>query len=158
MKYLVSLAVSLGAVWFCWSGHTEPFLLALGALSCVFVVWICSRMQLLDGESVPIDLNWVSMASYLPWLAKEIFVANVDVARRILAKDMPIRPRMVAVRPTQKTELGKVILANSITLTPGTVSVDMQPDRIRVHALSAAEAEFDESGEMDRRVSHLERS
>ncbi len=155
-KYAIGLFLALCAVWFLWSGHTEPFMLGLGAVSCLLVVGLCWRMEIVDEEAVPLGLGIRPMAGYLPWLVKEIVVANWDVTRRILAKDMPIWPQMIEVRPKQRTEMGRVIYANSITLTPGTVSVDMQEDRIRVHALSAAEAEEDMSGEMDRRVCALE--
>ena len=69
---------------------------------------------------------------------------------------MPLQRTMITVTATQRTELGRVILANSITLTPGTVSVDMQGDKISVHALHFEGAEEDLSGEMDRRVCRLE--
>ena len=157
VKHTLGLLVLLSVVWLLWSGHTEPFLLCLGALSVFLVLVICRRMRIMDDETVPLGLRFWPCAAYVPWLTKEIARANLDVARRILAKEMPIHPRMIRVRPSQRTDLGRVIYANSITLTPGTVSVDMQVDGIRVHALSAAEAEEDLSGEMDRRVTALER-
>lgn len=83
-------------------------------------------------------------------------LANIDVARRILNPKLPIAPMMIRVKASQKGDLARVIFANSITLTPGTVSVDMQGDEIAVHALTPEAAEFDETGEMDRRVSRLE--
>lgn len=97
----------------------------------------------------------ISSISYVVWLGKEIVEANIEVTKLILRPKLSIRPRMIRVRASQSTELGRVILANSITLTPGTVSVDMQGDRIWVHALSFEGAEEDLSGDMDRRVCKL---
>ena len=113
-------------------------------------------MGILDSETVPVWLGVRPFTHYAPWLIKEIVKANLDVTGRILHRRMPIQPTMTEVYPTQRTELGRVILANSITLTPGTVSVDMQDRCIRVHSLTAAGAEEDASGDMDRRVSRLE--
>ena len=93
---------------------------------------------------------------YAIWLIEEILRANVEVARLIVDRQLPLRPRLICVHAQQATELGRVILANSITLTPGTVSVDMRGDRIWVHALSFGDAEEDLSGDMNRRVSGLE--
>ena len=83
-------------------------------------------------------------------------LANIDVSRRILDPKLPIRPNFIRVKASQQGDLGRVIYANSITLTPGTVSVDMEADEITVHALSYEGAAEDMSGEMDRRVSALE--
>ncbi|MCA9148099.1 MAG: Na+/H+ antiporter subunit E [Planctomycetales bacterium] len=160
MKHTISLAVALGAVWMLWSGHTEPFLLLLGVLSILAVVGICWRMQIIDGESAPIQLGIRPFVAYLPWLIKEIVVANLDVTRRVLAKEMPIAPTVIKIQTHQRTDLGRVIFANSITLTPGTVSVTMSGDEITVHALSPTEAEHDTecAADMNRRVVQLEGS
>lgn len=159
MKYAISLAAALGIVWMLWSGHTEPFLLALGLISILAVVGICWRMQILDSEAVPIQLGIRPFIQYLPWLLKEIVVANLDVTRRVLAKELPIAPTMIQIQTRQRTDLGRVIFANSITLTPGTVSVTMAGDLITVHALTPSEAEHDTecAADMNRRVVDLER-
>jgi multicomponent Na+:H+ antiporter subunit E len=80
----------------------------------------------------------------------------VDVARRILDPKLPISPRLIKVKATQKRDLGRVIYANSITLTPGTVSVKMDGDEITVHALTREAAEGVETGAMDAKVTRLE--
>jgi multicomponent Na+:H+ antiporter subunit E len=157
VKHLVALAVSLMVVWLLWSGHYDAFLLTLGGMSVAFVVALCWRMGIVDGESVPLGLRYGRWSFYLVWLAKEIVVANLDVTRRILKREMPIRPRMIELISHQQTDLGRVIYANSITLTPGTVAVDVQEDRIRVHALSAGEADDELSSDMNDRVTRMER-
>ena len=87
---------------------------------------------------------------------KEIFKSNIEVTKIVLAPKLKLQRNMIEVGANPKTELGRVILANSITLTPGTVSVGMEKDRILVHALSFEGAEEDLSGDMDRRVCRLE--
>ncbi len=112
-------------------------------------------MEVVDRETYPIHLS-VILPRYWLWLFKEIALANIDVTKRILAPNLPINPQLFRVKATQHNELGKVIFANSITLTPGTVTVDIDGDEFLVHALSDATKDDLETGEMDRRVTGLE--
>lgn len=111
-----------------------------------------------DEEGTPLGMGIRALPTYLPWLAKEVVVSNIEVAKMILSRDMNLKRNMIEVGVEQKTALGKVVLANSITLTPGTVSVKLEDDRILVHALSFEGAEGDLSGDMSRRVSGLEKN
>lgn len=114
------------------------------------------RMHIVDEEGAPVELGIRPFTSYAPYLVKEIIVSNIEVTKIILSPEMKLQRNMIEVGAHQKTELGRVLLANSITLTPGTVSVSMEKDRILVHALSFEGAEEDLSGDMDRRVCKLE--
>jgi len=143
------------AVWFLWSGHTEPHLLVIGGLSVLLCLWISGRMGIVDEEGAPAELGFRPLI-YIPWLTKEIVVSNIEVTKTILSPKMELKRNMIEIAALQKSELGRVILANSITLTPGTVSVQMEDDRILVHALSFEGAEEDLSGEMGRRICRLE--
>ena len=155
MKYLISLGLVLFGVWLLWSGHYDPLPVVLGLISCAVVVMIVRRMNVVDHEGAPLELS-LRPLRYLPWLLWEIVKANVDVARRILHPRLPIHPTLITVKAGQQRDLGRVIYANSITLTPGTVSVDLVGDEITVHALSRKAAAGVQSGEMDRRVTKLE--
>ena len=155
MKYAYSLGITLFAVWLLWSGHYTPLLISLGVLSCLLVVAISHRMRVVDAEAHPVDIAGRFLL-YLPWLLWAIVKANLDVARRILDFRLPISPRLIRVKASQKSDLGQVIYANSITLTPGTVSVDLEKGEILVHALTRECAEDLQTGEMDRRVAALE--
>ena len=137
------------------SGHFEPLLISLGVASCLFVAFIAHRMDLVDREGHPIHLTWRSLI-YWPWLASEIVKSNIEVARLILDPRLPIGARCITVETSQKSDLGRVVYANSIKLTPGTVSIFVWPDNIQVHALTRALAEGLENGEMDRRVTAME--
>lgn len=150
-----SLFVLLFALWLLLSGHGEPLLLALGAVSSAAAVTIAWRMDVIDREGHPVQLSW-RVLLYWPWLLWQIVKANVAVARLILHPALPIAPMILHARTSQRSELGQVIYANSITLTPGTVSVDVAESAIRVHCLSRAFAADIESGEMDVRVSRVE--
>jgi len=156
MIHSISLLIVLAVVWLVLSGHYTGLLLTLGAVSCLFVVYIARRMDVIDHESHPLHIGHV-LPFYWLWLGKEIVKANIDVTRRVLSPSLPISPVLFTVPADQRTDLGKVIYANSITLTPGTVSADVGKDFIQVHALTEEGAAAVRGGEMGRRVTALER-
>ena len=155
MVHAISLYAALLGVWLLLSGFYSPFFLALAVVCCALVVYIARRMDVLDHEAQPAHLTW-RFITYLPWLAWQIVLANIDVARRVLAPSLAIDPVMKWLPASQKTDLGLVIYANSITLTPGTVSTDVEGGRIQVHAISAESMAGLESGGMDARVCAVE--
>ncbi len=155
MAHAISLTLTLYVLWLLLSGHTDPLMLALGLGSSLLVVVIAVRMEVIDRESHPLHLT-LKLPAYWVWLGWEIVKSNLAVARLILTPSLPISPTVVKVRASQSSELGQVIYANSITLTPGTVSMDLENGRIEVHALTASMARELEGGDMDRRVSRLE--
>ena len=153
---LIVLSLALAACWLALSGHYEPLLLILGVVSVAFSLYIARRMQVVDHEGVPAGLS-LSALRQLPWLIVEIGKANIAVARRILDPSLPITPTVFETPASQKSDIGQATYANWITLTPGTVSVDLDPGTIRVHALSTDDAAGVQTGEMDRRVSDAEK-
>jgi multicomponent Na+:H+ antiporter subunit E len=171
MKHWLTLCLALFGSWLLWSGHFEnPFLLTLGVLSALFCLWICMRMRIVDEEGAPAQLGILRPLVYSVWLIKEVVKSNIAVTRIILDPELKLQRNLIEIGPQSKTELGRVILANSITLTPGTISVSMDkyltPDaetgeiveknRILVHALSFEGAEEDLTGDMESRVRSLE--
>ena len=144
----------LFGTWLLLSGHYNPLLIGLGIVSCVVVLYFTHRMDVIDHEGHPIHLSWRAM-TYWPWLLVEIAKANIDVSKRIVAPKRAISPTMIRVRSSQTNDVGRVVFANSITLTPGTVSVRVSEGEILVHALSLEGAEDLASGEMDRRATAM---
>ena len=157
MRHRVSLFFTLFVLWLILSGMPEPMLISLGVVSCLLVVWIAHRKDLIDHEGLPLHLKWIRLARYCSWLLGQIVLANIDVARRILDPRLPISPRVIKV-PAHMNDLAKVIYANSITLTPGTVSIEVDENEIEVHALTREGAQDLQSGEMGGRVAKLEGS
>ena len=151
----LSLFILLFLSWLLLSGIYTGLLLGLGVLSCLLVVAVCRRMKIVDPEGHPNHLI-PGMMRYVPWLLWAITKANIDVARRILHPRLPMAPRVIRVEASQKTHLGQVIYANSITLTPGTVAVETDEGVIDVHALTRESAEDVRSGGMDGRVTDME--
>ena len=158
MKYLLVLTLNLAAAWMIWSGMNSVdnlFVLALGGGSLLLTIWICVRMRIIDSEAVPLHFSW-RIIPYAGYLIKEIVISNVEVAKIVLARKMPLHRCMVEVHAKHESEIANVFLANSITLTPGTVSVSMDDGTIKVHALSFEGAEDDLSGEMAGEIRKLE--
>ena len=125
LSKVLSSAILLSITWLLLSGPytlNSGLILAFGIGSVALVTWISHRMGILYDESRPIQFGWRFLL-YVPWLFWEIVIANFQVASVVLDPKMPISPRLIRVRPTQKTDLGRVIYANSITLTPGTITI-----------------------------------
>jgi multicomponent Na+:H+ antiporter subunit E len=155
VSHAIKLGLFLFAIWLLLSGHYTPLLLVLGVLSILLVVLLAVRADLIDREMQPVLLK-PSVLLYWVWLSREIVKSNIDVTRRILSPRMPISPTIFTIRAAQKTDLGRVTYANSITLVPGTVTMDVDGDVFTVHALTREAAEDLKRGEMDRRVCSVE--
>jgi multicomponent Na+:H+ antiporter subunit E len=156
MKHTLSLFITLAIFWFLNSGHYNVLILSLGFASIVLILVISHKMDVVDQESQPLYLT-PDIFTYYVWLTKEIIQANITVVKHIWLGKKSISPTLKKIKISQQTDMGKVIYANSITLTPGTVAIDLVEDEIIVHALLYKDIEILEAGEMDRRVTLLER-
>ena len=157
MRHKISLSIILILFWLLNSGHYNYLILTLGAASIAIVVLIAHRMDVVDHESQTIHLS-LEYPRFGLWLIKEIVVANLTVVKHIWLGNKTITPTVKVIKASQTTDVGKVIYANSITLTPGTVTLGLVNDEIMVHALIQENIVALESGDMDSRVSRLEQS
>lgn len=155
MRFIAS-AVGLIALWLLMSGIFEPLLIGFGTASVLLVLFIIRRMDEADGSRLEIKLDPVRTASYFVWLMVEIAKANWAVTKIVLARKMPMRQHLFMVPYTQKTDLAQVIFANSITLTPGTISVETEGDHFIVHALNYGPNDDEALADMNRRVAEVE--
>jgi len=151
----LSLGCALFVFWLLLSGHYNALLLTIGVICCAGILALALRMSVVDEEGHPVQLA-LGALTYWPWLVLEIAKSTWGVARLILDPSLPISPTLVKVRASQKTRLGVNIYANSITLTPGTISVEVEDNDILVHAITSGGAEELAEGDMDRRVSVFE--
>jgi multicomponent Na+:H+ antiporter subunit E len=152
---LASLAVVLFSLWLALSGHYTPFLVGAGAAAAVLCVVIAVRMGIADVEGHPVHLVRGAL-TYFPWLWLEIAKSGWAVSKLILNPRLPISPTMTQVVATQKTTVGVASYANSITLTPGTITTGVKGNVLTVHALTLEGALDLERGGMDARVSRFE--
>lgn len=158
MLYLVFLTIGLATFWLLMSGFWDnPLLLTFGVISillCMLIAWKIEKkfpfhksISLLPG----LPLFWA-------WLFKEVLIANIDVLKRIwLPKKYPLAPAIRVLPMSQKTRLGKTTYANAITLTPGTISMDVTGNEVTIYGLLGDALDDLEKGEMDKRVSQLEK-
>ena len=155
MARSIGLGIALFVLWLLLSGIYTPLLVILGIFSSALVAWIAHRMNVADHEGFPIHFTWKAI-TYWPWLLWEIVKANIDVSRVIIKKEPSISPILFRIPADQRTELGQVTYANSITLTPGTVSIAVGEGMIDVHALTQEAADDLKTGRMNERASQLE--
>ena len=155
MRHTIFLSLSLAAFWLLNSGHNTVLMLLLGAISIAFVLYVAHRMDVVDHESQPLHLT-LKFPSYYAWLIKEIILANIFVVKHIWLGNKSISPTLKTIKGSQNTDIGKAIYANSITLTPGTITVNLEGDQFMVHALCRELIDDLDAGEMDRRVTQLE--
>jgi multicomponent Na+:H+ antiporter subunit E len=157
MPQLAIAALLLFAFWVLLSGFLTPFLLGAGAACSLAVTWFAHRMEVMDREGHPYHLTLAAL-TYWPWLLREILKSALDVSYCILHPRLPVSPAVVHFVPRQRTAVGIATHANSITLTPGTLSVEVDYDSFTVHALTTAGGELVKDSEMDRRVERFEGS
>lgn len=153
MRYAIATAIFVAA-WLLWSGHYSPLLLYLGAVSCGLVLLLAARTGFFDVDVYAFHLG-PRLPGFWLWLLKEIVKANLAVARIVLSPRMPIQPTIVTIDASDLPSVAQATLANSITLTPGTVTIDVDRGMLEVHCLDAASAEELKSGEMLRRAAIL---
>ncbi len=156
---LILQAFILSAVWLILSGKLEPIYFLWGFISIVFVIWLNSRLRdipLASGESCGMTrINIPRLSLYLLWLVWQIIKSGVYVAYVILHPKMPIQPLLVRFTSHQPNILARVILGNSITLTPGTLTLDITGSKFIVHALTRDTEKELVSGDMETRVAKL---
>ena len=144
---IIIAAVLMFLFWFVLSGHTELWLLLLGLASVGLTIFLSSRMNIMDREGHPFHLT-LRLLHYFLFLGKEIVISNLGVVKRILLPGRTISPQIIQFPHNKKTDLGKVIYANSITLTPGTVTMELTENKIKVHTLSNDSADKLQTGFM----------
>lgn len=154
MRYAIT-GVFVALFWLLLSGYLKTLLLMFGVGSLIFTLYLAGRMRVIDREALPIDLAPAAV-TYWPWLLWEMVKSAWTVSKIIISPSLPISPTMTVVRPSQKTDVGVATYANSITLTPGTITTGASPNLLTVHALTKDGALDLEAGGMDARVSRFE--
>ena len=150
----VTLFIALFGFWLLMSGYYTPLILSLGVISCLLCVYLTVKGKFLDNETLPIYF-FPRLIQYTLWLIKEILKSNIQTAKVIIMKSE--EPELFSVKATQKTNEGKVTYANSITLTPGTVTTQIKNDIFEVHALTKDFGDDVRSSDMDKMVTWLEK-
>ena len=143
----------LFSLWLLMSGHYNVLIVSLGIISCAFCVYVAKRGKIIDDEGLPIFFM-PRLLNYLIWLFKEILKSNLSTAKVII--NGKVEPETFNVKTSQVTDVAKVTYANSITLTPGTVTTKIQKGVFEVHALNSDFGNDVRTNEMDKKVTWLE--
>lgn len=146
---------ALFAFWLILTGSIAPFDLALGAaFSVLLAIW---AVRFLWPEDAPVVslVQALRFVLYIPWLMVSVLLAAIHVAEVVLDPRMPIRPHIIGHRAVFERAVSRVTFANSITLTPGTLTVDVDDDTFYIHCLAERFATEIASGELERRVSRV---
>ena len=151
---ILLITVLLAIAWLLWSGLYKPLLLGLGALSCALTIYVLHRMGYFSNETFAFRYNY-RLLGYWLWLGKEIVMSSIEVSRAVLAPRLRVHPRTVRLDVSQLDSVDQALLGNSITLTPGTLTLDVYEGSMVVHALTPEGAAALQQGEMQRRVLEL---
>jgi multicomponent Na+:H+ antiporter subunit E len=151
--------VGLGALWLVFSGKLDALHAVFGVFSLALVLWRTKALLVSERrpeESVALaSIRPLLLARYGIWLLKEIVVANIDIAKIVLRRDMPIEPALVSFESSLTTDLARVLLGNSITLTPGTLTVEIDGNRFLVHGIVESGATGPVIDEMQRKIAEM---
>ena len=159
MLRTIITVVVLFCLWLLMSGIYQGFIVMLGFIAAAIAVFVVRRMDdVADTGRLEIRLKILITIGYFFWLLVEIAKSNWLVTKTILGLNPSIKQHFFKVPCTQETEVGKTTFANSITLTPGTISVEHEGEEIWVHALSYSEEDLDALADMNSRVSNIERA
>lgn len=148
------LFLILAISWMLWSGLYKPLVLGLGAFSCALSVYLAQRMGFFRHQAL-LSLLF-RLPAYWWWLLGDIIASSIEVARLILKPSLPVSPTVVKLQAKPQSPVGQVILGNSITLSPGTVTLDVHEGQLLVHCLTREGAEALRDGEINQRAARLE--
>jgi multicomponent Na+:H+ antiporter subunit E len=148
--------IALFATWVTLSGHFSPYFLLSGAACSALTVWLMGRLDVFGKGAWPLNLPRL-VVSYLPWLIWQVVKANINVALRVWTPRLRIEPQIVRVPCRLQTEAGLALFANSITLTPGTVTLAIEGDELVVHSLSDVASRSVLEPAMQDRIAAMER-
>ena len=151
------LGILYSAIWIAFSGHFDFLLLSFGVISVLIVLYTLRRMRIIDETPIKFQMNVFNFVTYCFWLIKEILKSNIAVTKTILSPKIKLKQEMFDVPLLPKSEAAQVIFANSITLTPGTITVETEKNSLLVHSLNFSDSTKDEIAEMGSRICRCER-
>jgi multicomponent Na+:H+ antiporter subunit E len=154
IKDIITTFIILFTFWVLLSAHFDLFHIGSGIICCAIIAFASHDLLFQDTGNHRLTKT-VRFTAYLPWLIYQIVLANIDVAKRALSPSMPIDPQIVSFRTKLKSEVARTAFANSITLTPGTVTVDIVDDIFYVHAIAKEPADDLLEGTMERKIAHI---
>ena len=135
-NHLIKVFIVVFVFWLILSGITSIGMITLGLLSSLFIIFAINKMDIIDHETSLLNFRPLKLLIYFFWLIKEMILANILVCYYIISPKVKTKPSIIKLKASQKSTVGKVLYANSITFTPGTVTIDIDQDNLTVHVLS----------------------
>ena len=151
---MLTLLIILVLAWLFWSGLFTPLLLIMGAVSCALTVYLVARMDYFDTRMFT-PRYILRLLGYWVWLLWEIVRSSIQVAGVVLSRRLPVSPQVIEIDAEDLEQVDQVLFGNSITLTPGTLALDVHDGKLLVHTLTREGADALQEGEMKRRVAAL---
>ena len=155
VKKRIGLAITAFVIWFILSGKTEPKFLIIGAVTAAIVGYLCTPMlhTMKNGKRYYVlKVDYPRFILYFLWLFKEIILSSLDIAKTIIHPKQKIHYRMLRFECALENPAAVTLFINSITLTPGTITIDVDRQIFMVNALTDVAAEGLIAGEMQRRI------
>lgn len=152
--YLTKWAILVSIFWLLLSGYIQPLLLGFGAASVAVVLLIIKRMDDIDKEPLQTGTG-LKFIQYIPYLIGQIIRSSIQVTQLIWGSPVKLTPALAKVKAKDIPQHKRVLYANSITLTPGTLAVDLVDDELTVHALQKSSIDELAEGDMERKVASI---
>jgi multicomponent Na+:H+ antiporter subunit E len=152
---VIATFLILFGFWVLLSGKYDFFHLTLGVICSLLVALLTHDLLFANARVGDARVIFQRFIAYIPWLLYQIVSSNIHVALVALSKKKPIDPRIIRFKTKLESDISWVTLANSITLTPGTITMDIKDGEFFVHALDKKVADDLHAGEMEDRVAHV---
>lgn len=147
-KQFIANSLALYSVWLMISGKYDLAHLVLGIMVSCGVAWLNTGYPHSPFHNFP----WVRQILYAPWLFLRIIESSLHLTKLILSPSLPIKPKFITYRSHLKQQGAIVLLGNSLTLTPGTITVEINGNQLLVHSIDEASCEDLTSGRMERKI------
>ena len=144
-------------LWLLMSGLYKTLIIFFGAVSVLLVTIVINRMSAEDGYELKLSFNLIKTIQYFAWLMLEVVKSNWVVLKIILSRQVKINQNFLEISAAQQDDLARVIFANSITLTPGTVTIETENKTFLVHTLNLTDSTKTDLNTMNERVAQIEK-
>ncbi len=142
VKHSLFLFVILMVTWMLLTPLHSQEIIA-GVIASILIVLLTLKMEPVLGDIRLTPKSLLYSLLYIFVFVRELIISNLDVARRVLSPSLPMNPGIVKVRTKLKSKIGKVVLANSITLTPGTLTADVKGENLYIHWIDITAEDID---------------
>jgi multicomponent Na+:H+ antiporter subunit E len=148
---LLKKTIAYFVIWSFVVGQATLYALVLGVLCALAVAWV----DLHRSPSTARPFPWARLVPYVPWLIVRMVQSGWHMTRLILHPRLPIDPQIISYKPRLRQPAGLVLLGNSITLMPGTITAEITSDQLLVHAIDSQSGEDIVSGKLEDRVAQM---